>query len=202
MTTRAERKRTSRARILEAGAAGLREAGLEGAAIAPTMQRAGLTHGAFYAHFDSKEALTAAAFCHAVDAGIARWVGKLPDASWAARLARLAKRYLSVSHRDNRATGCALAAVGADSARAHAAFRRVYAEEVRKTLAAVCEASPVEVAQHPQCDDAIALLAMCIGGLTLARAVADPALSNRILKVCCKVAATGSCMPRKSGNNA
>ena len=103
--TRAELKRASRTRILDAGGARLRMEGLEGAVIAQVMQDAGLTHGAFYSHFADKDELTVAAFRHAITESRQRWVGTTPDRSWGARVARLARGYLSRTHRDDRDAG-------------------------------------------------------------------------------------------------
>jgi TetR/AcrR family transcriptional repressor of nem operon len=183
MTRRSEIKRASLARILDAGSARLRTEGLDGAAIAPVMQDAGLTHGAFYAHFADKAALDEAAFRHAFVHGRSWWVGKVADRSWPARLVRLARRYLQPGHRDDRAGGCAFTALGADAARAPAGFRRAYADELRQSLGAVCGGAHDGSAGEARYDDAIALMALCVGGLTLARAVDDPALSDRILRV-------------------
>lgn len=191
MGIRSELKTASLNRILESAARRLRCEGLEGAAIATVMKDAGLTHGAFYSHFSNKEELAAAAFRHALVDNRPRWIGGTRDAGWAARLARLARRYLTPGHRDTPEDGCALAAVAGDAARGTAAFRQTFEQELLKSLAAISatgeakttersgnEAEPVPV------DEGLAFLALCIGGLTLSRAVADPALSDRILAAC------------------
>jgi len=76
MTTRATHKAESRNRILQAAGARLRVEGLAGAGVAKVMRDAGLTHGAFYAHFASKSALSAAALQHALLDNRKRWVGE------------------------------------------------------------------------------------------------------------------------------
>lgn len=185
-TSRASKKRRSLELILDAASARLREEGLSGAAIAPVMQEAGLTHGAFYAHFRDKEALAVAAFRHAFRRDRRLWIGAVPDRSWAARAARLARRYLTPRHRDARAMSCAFSALAADAARAPAGFRDAYGDELMRSLAAICgaeddAADPVPATDHPRFDEAVAMLALCVGGLSLARAVRDEALSDRIL---------------------
>jgi TetR/AcrR family transcriptional repressor of nem operon len=190
MTRRSEFKQASLTRILDAGSARLRTEGLNGAAITPVMRDAGLTHGAFYSHFADKGALDEAAFRHAFSAGRPWWIGKAPDRSWPARLVRLARRYLQPGHRDDRAGGCAFAALGADAARAPMRFRRAYAEELRKSLEAICGGSHESPIGEARYDDAIALVALCVGGLTLARAVDDPAFSEQILRVARQTTAT------------
>lgn len=178
---RSEQKEASLQRILNAGAARLRTEGLAGAAIVPLMQEAGLTHGAFYSHFANKDELAVAAFRHALLENRPRWIGAPRQESWAARLMRLARRYLTRNHRDDLADSCALAALASDAARGSPAFRAGYAEELRKSLAAVCGA---EIEPGARRDDAIAFMALCIGGLSLARAVDDPAFSETILAAC------------------
>ena len=177
-------------RILDAGSARLRTEGLNGAAIAPVMKDAGLTHGAFYSHFADKDALDEAAFRHAFTTGRPWWIGKAPDRSWSARLMRLARRYLNPAHKDDRAGGCAFAALGADAARGPGRFRRAYAEELRESLEAICGGSADGLIDEARYDDAIALMALCVGGLTLARAVDDPAFSEHILRVARQTVAT------------
>jgi TetR/AcrR family transcriptional regulator, transcriptional repressor for nem operon len=190
MTIRAERKQKARQRILEAASARLREEGLAGGAIAVIMREAGLTHGAFYAHFAGKAALDEASFRHALSIGRPKWIGTARDRSWQGRLARLAQHYLRPWHRDNRASGCAFAALGADAARASPNFRRAFAEELQKSLDAICDTKAAGASRQQRARDAIALMALCVGGLTLARAAGDRKLSGTILSVCRKTAAS------------
>lgn len=182
--TRADLKQASRTRILDAGGARLRMEGLEGAVIAQVMQDAGLTHGAFYSHFADKDELTIAAFRHAITESRQRWVGTTPDRSWGARVARLARSYLSRTHRDDRAESCAFSVLASDAARASVEFRTAFEEELRKSLNAVGDRPLDEVGEHERHDEAIALIALCVGGLSLARAVNDEAFSSRIMKAC------------------
>jgi TetR/AcrR family transcriptional repressor of nem operon len=183
-TRRSRLKQDSLNRILEAGAARLRQEGLDGAGIAPVMQDAGLTHGAFYSHFPNKDELAIAAFRHGFTEGRPRWIGAGADGSWAARVVRLARHYLSRRHRDERAQSCGFSALAADAARAPETFRQAYEEELRKSLNAIGGRPLDEQVEHEHYDDAIALLALCVGGLSLARAVKNEAFSARILEVC------------------
>jgi len=193
MPTRSELKEASQQRILDAAAVRLREEGLSGAAIASVMREAGLTHGAFYAHFANKNDLAIAALRHALKENRSNWVGRPRNESWGQRLQRLARRYLIPQHRDRLADACALAALASETARAEPAFRAAYGEELHKSLVGICAgADAVESGTVPddaQLDEAIAFMALCVGGMTLARAVADPGFSNRILQAC--VAAAG-----------
>lgn len=192
MTIRAERKQRARHRILDAASARLREEGLAGGAIAAIMKEAGLTHGTFYAHFAGKAALDEASFRHALATGRTEWMGTTRDRTWQGRLARLARHYLSPRHRDDRAHGCAFAALGADAARASEDFRRAFAEELQKSLDAICDTKAAGPPPRRRADDAILLMALCAGGLTLARAAGNCKLSETILSVCRKAAASVS----------
>jgi len=184
-TKRAESKRESLDRILAAAARRLREEGLDGAAIVPVMRDAGLTHGAFYSHFATKEELATAAFAHAISTGRPHWIKPLRGESWSARLTRLARRYLTPAHRDDLSTSCGFAALSSDAAHASDDFRATYERELRTSLAAICG----DEADDRRLDDAIALMSICVGGLSLARAVADRNLSARILRVAQRAAA-------------
>lgn len=188
-TRRDRLKRESRLRILDAAAARLRDDGLDGAPIAPVMAAAGLTHGAFYAHFDSKDDLAVAAFRHAITENRRRWIGTTRDASWAARVARLARGYLNRTHRDRRAESCPYAALAADIARSSPAFRAAFERELRGSLDAMGDTPAAPGGEHARYDETIALMALFVGGLSLARAVESPAFSDRILKVCRQAAA-------------
>jgi TetR/AcrR family transcriptional repressor of nem operon len=174
--TRAESKQQSLEKILDAAARRIREEGLDGAAIVPVMRDAGLTHGAFYSHFSSKEDLANAAFARALSTGRPQWIKPRRGESWRARLTALAKRYLTIAHRDDLATSCAFAALGSYAAHASDDFRAGYERELRTSLAAICDGDDTHI------DDAIALMAICVGGMTLSRAVADPKFSARILR--------------------
>ena len=138
MASRSDLKEASLRRILTAGASRLRVEGLSGAAIAPVMQEAGLTHGAFYGHFNNKEDLAAAAFRFALVDNRPRWTGQARQESWPSRVVRLGKRYLTIAHRDDLADSCALAALASDAARSSPGFKKVYEEELRKSLRAIC----------------------------------------------------------------
>ena len=179
-STRKRLKRESLARVLGAAARRIRQEGLSGASIASVMADAGLTHGAFYSHFSSKEDLEIAAFTHAITAGRAQWIPPMRGEGWNDRLKRLAKRYLTTAHREDLENSCGFAALASEAAHASAEFRIAYERELRASLAAICGTESPSAADF---DDAVALMAVLIGGLTLARAVPDEALSDRILRV-------------------
>lgn len=185
-TKRAAAKRESQERILQAAARRLRAHGLQRMAIVPVMRDAGLTHGAFYSHFDDKDDMAAAALAHAITAGRPRWIKPAHGESWPARLTTLTKRYLTAAHRDDRAGGCAFAALSSEAAHASPRFRATFERELRVSLTAMCGG---EQASADRQDDAIAVLAMCVGALSLSRAVADPTFSDTILRAARQAAA-------------
>jgi TetR/AcrR family transcriptional regulator, transcriptional repressor for nem operon len=181
--TRAESKRESLDKILDAAARRIREKGLGGAAIVPVMRDAGLTHGAFYSHFSSKDDLAGAAFSRAITTGRPHWIKRPEGESWRERMTSLAKRYLTTAHRDNLSTSCGFATLSSDAAHASDEFRAIYERELRGSLAAIC------AGDDERLDDAIALMTVCVGGMALSRAVVDPKLSDRILRVARQAAA-------------
>jgi TetR/AcrR family transcriptional repressor of nem operon len=180
---RANSKRESLDRILDAAARRIREDGIEGAAIVPVMRDAGLTHGAFYSHFSSKDDLASAAFGRAITTGRSHWIKPTRGESWSERLTGLARRYLTTAHRDDLSTSCGFATLSSDAAHASDQFRASYEHELRKSLAAICDGD------DDRLDDAIALMAVCVGGMALSRAVANPKFSARILRVAREAAA-------------
>jgi len=164
---RDENKREALDRILDAAARRLREEGLEGAAIVPVMRDAGLTHGAFYSHFANKDDLADAAFGRVITTGRVHWIKPSRGESWGARLAGLAKRYLTTAHRDDLSTSCGFATLSSDAAHASPSFRASYEHELRKSLAAICEEGAdersTENGTDDRLDDAIALMTICVG---------------------------------------
>lgn len=197
---RAERKAAARARILASAAARLREAGPDGVAINTVMRDAQLTHGGFYAHFKDKQALVQAALVHALADTRRRWMGRAPDASWPARLERLARRYINPAHRDHPADACALAALTSDAARAGPALQATYAAELTKTLEAIAApfAEAPEAERARLWDEALAFMALSVGSVALARAVGPGALSDQILRAGRRAAARINTAPKES----
>lgn len=191
MGTRADAKQASLQRILDAGAQRIRSEGFAGAAIAKVMADAGLTHGSFYCHFSDKEALAAASLRQALVQNRLRWTGGGETSEpWPRRLSRLAQRYLTRSHRDVPEQGCALAAVATEVGRAAPHLKATFEQELLQSLAAIDDHATDISPDDPRRRDAIALMALCIGGLSLSRAVADPTLSDWILTICADHAST------------
>jgi TetR/AcrR family transcriptional repressor of nem operon len=148
------------------------------------MSAAELTAGGFYAHFASKEALFAATMRSTLAGTAQSWRETLAEVEEGARVDAFIDRYLSPLHRDSMETGCALASLACDAARAGDETKRAVDDEWGGFLARI-ESS---LRGGHRAERAIAIFALCAGGVLLARAVADAAFSDRILKACKRAA--------------
>jgi TetR/AcrR family transcriptional repressor of nem operon len=169
-----------RERIVESAARLFRERGFDGIGVADLMLAAGLTHGGFYGHFESKEALMAEASARALRAAHEYW-SKLAQRDPEHALAALAASYLSTRHRDHPGRGCLLAALGSDVARQAAPVRSAVTAGVRSMVDLLAGLLPGR-SRAARRDRALATYASLVGALVLARAVDDPALSEAILR--------------------
>jgi len=176
---RSEQKAATRAAVLDLAAKRLRAEGLAGNGVQRLMRDCGLTHGGFYVHFPSKAALDAAAL-EAAMAEHATTLAALPEGLPRTERRKLrARAYLSRSHRDNPATGCPLAALLSEAPRAPAAVRAAYQAMLARAVTEGDDPQdPAPLSQE------LALAALAMGGLALARAVPDGALSDAILAAC------------------
>ena len=170
----------NRRRILAAAARLFRERGIDGTGVDAITEAAGLTHGAFYSQFKSKEAVVAEAVRLAIEES-RRLLEGLRDKGRSEALTSFVNAYLARSHRDAPGRGCAIAALGADVARQPKAVRDRFTEALEGTLETLAGLFPGKTAPHRQ-DEAIALFSEMLGALILARAVSDESLSRRILK--------------------
>lgn len=174
---RAEKKASSRQRIVKAAARLMRRKGFDQTGIAEIMAEAGLTHGAFYAHFPDKTALAREALPEAYEFR-EQWLAapeELDDASW---LALIARRYLSRRHMDHPDEGCPYPNLARDFAREGSALRAAFEAEVRETEAQMSARLKPANAEDGR---ALAALAMLVGAMSLARAVDDPEYADRIM---------------------
>ncbi len=176
---RAEQKQATRNRLVELAARRLREEGLAGNAVHRLMRDAGLTHGGFYVHFESKDALDVEALLHAVRERRRLDEGIPADTPLPERRKAVARRYLSRSHRDHPESGCAFGALLSEAAHGGEDFRKAFAEEFMKVVEARGPQGSAALR-----DENIALMALAMGGLALARAVPDAELSDTILRAC------------------
>jgi TetR/AcrR family transcriptional repressor of nem operon len=171
-------KARSHDRIVDIAAARVRESGTAAPGVAEIMKAAGLTHGGFYKHFGSRDDLIAEAVDRAFADNEHAIAAVTEDADDA--LAAFVEWYLSGKHRDAPATGCGVAALGAEVARGDARVRAAYTEQVKRYLGLLerllGDADPDARRQ------ATVMLSTLVGALLLARAVDDPALSDEILR--------------------
>ncbi len=185
-----EHKAQSHGRILAAAAHLFRKNGFSQTGVDAVMGRAGLTAGAFYAHFDSKADLIAQTLARATAAGRAKLLAgteRLPDSQW---FTVVVKRYLSEFHRDDQTEGCAVASLLSELARGDRRVRKVVEQYLEDVVASWAQRTP-ESADFSREDRALATFCLLIGGLSLARAVHSKTLSDRILKACRKLALGG-----------
>ena len=171
-------KAESRQRVLDAAARPIRERGLEALGVADCMRSAGLTHGAFYGHFSSREALIRAALEQALTKGQTRLRSRMADAAEHAKtpLEAIADAYLNPTHADNPGTGCALCAVAGDTVHATADVKALYTTYLRRLAAKLTQAAGSENEAS-----GLGVAAAIVGAITLARAVDDRELALSIL---------------------
>jgi len=172
-------KAATRQKIIETAAARFRRDGIAATGIAGLMADAGLTHGGFYAHFGSKEELVRAA----MDTAAAATRARLERAgAQAPGLEAYIRSYLRPAHRDAPGQGCFIAALGAELARHEPETRAAVSEKIEALLAHIAGQLPAEQTLETRQGTAIGIFGVMSGTLQLARAVADDALSNRILE--------------------
>lgn len=177
-----DHKQATRERIIAAAASAIREHGPDGVSVAAIMKSVGLTHGGFYAHFASKDALIAEALSLATAETFAYLERTAADATGrqSPGLAEIADAYLSTIHREHPERGCALAACGAELARAEGVVRTVCGENVRAYLQRLDPRSQA-TQRSERTREATGALAAMVGGMILARATGDPAEVRKIL---------------------
>jgi TetR/AcrR family transcriptional regulator, transcriptional repressor for nem operon len=172
-----DQKQATRQRILQAAGRRLKEDGIDGAGVATLMSDAGLTNGAFYAHFASKEDLVANVLADQLRAQHESVDGLPPGREGLEAFVRF---YLSPEHRDQCADGCPSAALLDEIVRRPPATRQVFTDEligVIDDLAARLDRSDAAAART----DALTVFALMIGTMQLARAVTDRELSDELL---------------------
>ena len=176
MAHRAGRKEEGRARLLAGAGRGFRRLGYGGLGVDGLAKEAGVTSGAFYAHFRSKAEAFAAAVAAGMDDLAAAVAGlQAGGGDWAKRFIAF---YLGERRTCDAAEACALQSLSGEVARADDAARDAYAESLDRVIETVAAGLPAGEGEAR--DRAIALLALLSGGVTMARAVRDPALSQSI----------------------
>jgi TetR/AcrR family transcriptional repressor of nem operon len=173
---RSGRKAQTRVRILEAAAKLFREHGIDGTGVDAVMHAAGLTHGGFYAHFPSKEALAAEVCAYDLARSAARWAEYSQSEAPQAALARIAANYLKPENVARGDGGCVLPVLGSELAR-----RRGSSQELTAIVADMAATLQICLGGASR-GEALAALATMVGAVTLARLSSDPELAEAVLK--------------------
>jgi TetR/AcrR family transcriptional repressor of nem operon len=171
-------KDTSRERILKVAAKNIRRHGIAGAGMTGVMAEAGLTNGAFYSHFDSKNDLVRQGLERALDEQL-RSLGEADAAP--GELSDLIRSYLSPAHRDRPDTGCASAALLPEISRQPRSVRKAYTARIRELIEQIARRLPQDRTGLGSQDAAIGVFAILVGTLQLARAVDDRSMSGEVL---------------------
>lgn len=175
------RKEITHERIVETAARAIRRSGYDGTGVADIMKEAGLTHGGFYAHFDSREAMLAEAADRAgaesvaVSASIAAAVP--PEQA----LQALLRVYLSKAHMESVETGCAIAALGSEMPRQAPEVRRAATRRIKEMIDLLARQLP-DWGKAGTHERALVTVSAMVGALVLARAVDDSRLSDSLRK--------------------
>jgi TetR/AcrR family transcriptional repressor of nem operon len=177
-------REATRARILDAAGRLFRARGYAATGVDAVMAAAELTAGAFYSHFKSKDDLFASTMRSTLAGTAKTWREQLARVDEGARVEAFIERYLSPLHRESMETGCAIASLGSEAARAGDETKRAVEEEWGGFLSEM-ESS---LRGGHRAERAIAIFAVCAGGVLLSRAVANAALSDRILAACKRAA--------------
>lgn len=182
MRVSSEKAAENRIAILRAASRLFRERGIDGAGVAEIAKKAGLTHGALYAHFPSKDVLAAEAFFHGFAGNMAA------IQKWAGDRGRTFDEYLdamfSTRQRDKLATGCPMTASASETARQGDAVAASFGRAFEETVEVLEKSLGSDVPSCQKRHLAVSALAAQIGAIAVARAVAnvDPSLSKEVLR--------------------
>lgn len=166
-----EHKERTHRHVLEVASERFRRDGFSGVGVASLMKDAGLTHGGFYGHFRSKQALVEAV----ISEGLEDTLHHLETA--ATDIESLADFYLRPAHRENRAQGCAAAALAGEIVREPRRTRAAFTRKLTRIIAHIRSLLPDQNE-----DRALAIFALLIGTLQFSRAVSDRSLSDQLLR--------------------
>ncbi len=188
--SRAALKEETHARIVSVAASAIRRSGYDGTGVADIMKEAGLTHGAFYAHFTSREAMLAEAArqaCADSAHAAAQMAASLPAK---AALSSMLKAYLSKEHAEHIEAGCPLAALGSETSRQAPEVRRVMTRHIKEMIDLIARQSP-DWGQPGAHEHALVMMSTMVGALLLARVVDEPKLSEGLLDAALKHLTSG-----------
>jgi TetR/AcrR family transcriptional repressor of nem operon len=174
-----KKKQETHDRIVRTAAAAIRKHGFQGISVADLMEEAGLTHGGFYAHFDSREAMLAEALDEAANDSLGR-LSKVADGEKPENaLETTVDYYLSDRHVATPERGCTLAALGTETTRQSPEIRRVATRRIRE-MADLIERQMSGWGNTARHEDALGVMSTIVGALLIARIVDDPQLSKDI----------------------
>jgi TetR/AcrR family transcriptional regulator, transcriptional repressor for nem operon len=190
--TQAEQNRQT---VIDVASRLFRENGFDGIGLKDLMEAAGLTHGAFYKQFASKEELAARASERALESATRKW-SAAAEANPKDPLAAVVAFYLSMGHREESGDGCPVVALGADAARQSEDVKASFEAGIRKYLEML---GPWvgDPDGEDSTDKAMAVLSTMVGAMVLSRAVNNKRLSKRLLQ-----AAAGDVLARSSATGA
>ncbi|MBR0799052.1 TetR/AcrR family transcriptional regulator [Bradyrhizobium jicamae] len=175
-----EHKQETHTRIVRKAAVRLREKGAHGIGVADLMKDAGLTHGGFYAHFDSREALVIEAFNYAMDRATERWRRVAAEVPPEKRLSTIVDGYLTATHRDDPGHGCAVPSLGAEIARESPKTRRAFSLKLDQMIDMMAD-QILDVPRKTARRQAMAALATMMGTIVMSRIAGNGELSEEIL---------------------
>lgn len=176
---KAAAKQASHERIVAVAARAIRKTGYDGTGVADIMKQAGLTHGAFYAHFASRDAMLAEAADRAGAESVAAAADVVAHAPPAQALAAMLRAYLSKAHVAHPEVGCPVAALGSEMPRQAPEVRRAATRRIKEMVDLVARQSP-DWGQPGAHEQALVTVATMVGAVVLARAVDEPGLSDAI----------------------
>jgi TetR/AcrR family transcriptional regulator, transcriptional repressor for nem operon len=179
------RKEATHERIVKTAARAIRRSGYRGAGVAEIMKEAGLTHGGFYAHFDSREGMLAEAADRAGADGMAGLAQVAAAAPPKKALEAMLRAYLSKEHVEGVETGCAIAALGSEMPRQAPRVRRAATGRIKEMIDLVARQSP-DWGQPGAHQRALVTVATMLGALVLARAVDELQLSDALRQAALK----------------
>ncbi|CZW64695.1 TetR family transcriptional regulator [Enterobacter hormaechei] len=172
-------KEASHERIVDVAARAIRRSGYDGTGVADIMKEAGLTHGAFYAHFASREAMLAEAADRAGAQSNAATAAAAASVAPQQAMETLIRGYLSQAHQEATETGCPIAALVSEMPRQSPEVRRAATRHIKGAIDLIAQQS-ADWGQAAAHERALVIAATLVGALALVRAVDDPALADRM----------------------
>src|SRR5436309_8078212 len=183
--TAPSRKEVTHERIVGAAARAIRRSGYDGTGVADIMKKVGLTHGGFYAHFASREAMLAEAADRAGAEAVAASERIAAAAPPQHALRSLLRAYLSKEHVEGTERGCPVAALGSEMPRQAPEVRRAATRRIKEMIDLIARQSP-DWGRPGAHERALVTVATMVGALLLARAVDDPRLSDAMREAAVK----------------